>query len=545
MKCIAAVQVDLDESPIGTRSRAADELCGVPVLTRTLKQIASARRIGDVFVLCPPDQVARCERLIPSELRGRVTTRTTRIQTAPFRHLVRTARKWSLDGSRGGAGGTCSMDEYTRSDELALLAHEQSADTLFCAPPAAPLLDPALADIMIDHGEQTADDARLTFTQAPPGLAGTVYTTGFLIEMGRQHIPPGMVLSYKPDAPVMDLAHKSCCYTASEAVRHAGGRLIVDTDRAFQTVRDYLAAGLPIEADAIGRWLVERARTHLPELPHEVEIELTTDDQLPDTLLRPRGAAVDTRGPVDPDIVERIAGELAGFDDALVVLGGFGEPLLHPRFNDILRILRDAGIYGIAVRTNALALDDSRIDALITHRIDVVSPLLDAWSPERYRAVHGADRLNEATDNVTRLMSVRADRRSVAPLVIPEIVKSVETVDELDAFFDGWVRRTGWATIAGYSHYAGQLKDRSVIRMAPPTRRPCRRINQRAVVLADGRLTVCDQDFNGRHAVGSLTETPLRDLWCGPEMQRIRRGHRDEPFDGIPLCTRCEEWHRP
>jgi len=116
------------------------------------------------------------------------------------------------------------------------------------------------------------DEAKLTFAQAPPGLAGTVYRRQLLLEMGEQHIPPGFVLNYKPDAPMMDLAFKSCCYTAPEAVRHAEGRLIVDTDRAWQTVDEYLATGQSIEAERIGQWLIERAASHVPDLPRELEI---------------------------------------------------------------------------------------------------------------------------------------------------------------------------------------------------------------------------------------------------------------------------------
>ncbi len=545
MKCIAAVEADVNESPIGTKSRATVDLDGRPVLTRTLEQIARAQRVAHVFVLCPAEQVEACRGLIPPGLSGRVSVRPNRVSVAPFRNVVRTARKWSLDGYRGGVGGICSMDEYTRSDELALLAHEESADALFCASSSAPLLDPSLADTMIEYSEQSVEESRLTFAQAPPGLVGTVYRTDFLIELGQQHVPPGMVLCYKPDAPMMDLAHKTCCYTAPEAVRHACGRLIVDTDRAFETVHAYLSTGRPIEAEVVGRWLIERELGELPSLPREVEIELTTEDQLADTILRPRGSAVGRRGPIELAGVEKIAAELATYDDSLVVLGGFGEPLLHPRFDDIVQILREAGIYGIAVRTNALALTDDRIEAMIRHQVDIVSPLVDATTAELYVRVHGQDRFEEASARIRRLIEIRTERKVVAPLVVAEMVKSIETVGELDTFFDGWVREAGWATIAGYSHYAGQREDRGVMNMCPPSRCACRRIMWRATILADGRMLVCDQDFTGARAVGKIGESSLGELWRGGAMESVRRGHRAGRFEALDLCGRCEEWHRP
>ena len=546
MRCTAVIEADLDISPIGTRSRLGDELRGEPVLARTVRRILGARSIEKLFVLCPSaDQASACAALMPSEVDGRVEVRETRVKSRPYAALVRTARKWSLDGWRGGLGGTCVMDEHTRSDELALLAHEQAADAVFCAPAASPLLDPGLADTLIRHADQTKEEARLTFTPAPPGLTGAVYRTDLLIELAQKAYPPGLVLSYKPAAPQMDLAFKSCCYTAPAAVRHAGGRLIVDTDRAWRTADAYLETGLPIEAERVGQWLIEREASEVPPLPREVEIELTTEDQLPNALLRPRGAQVGRRGPIDVEIIQAIAVELAAFDDSLVVLGGFGEPLLHPRFQEILGILSRSGVYGVAVRSNGLGLDEARTDALIDHGVDVLNVVLDAWSRELYARVQGADVWEKVRANLDVLTKRRGQRQSVAPILVPEMTKSTETVDELDAFFDGWVTETGCACISGYSHYAGQRADLSVIRMSPPKRTPCRRLRDRATVLADGRVLACDQDFTGAHAVGDLHGGSLGDCWHGATMRRARERHAGACFDAIPLCVGCEEWHRP
>ncbi|MCH7527087.1 MAG: radical SAM protein [Planctomycetes bacterium] len=550
MNCVAAIDVDLARSPIGTRSRATREMCGTPVLTRTIQQISQANRIDHLYVLCPPEQADACRGFVPSELKSRVTVQARAVGPSPFGDVVRTARKWSLDGWRGGIGGATSFDEYAHPRELALVVQGPSADALFCAPAEAPLIDPTLIDTMIDHAEKSVDEARLTFAQAPPGLTGVIFQSDLLMEMAGKGVPPGMILSYKPDAPVMDLAHKSCCYTASESVRHACSRLVTDTRRSFETVSGFLASGLAVEAESVGRWLIERDRLHVPPLPREIEIELTTADQLPESKLRPRGAEVGARGPIDLQIVERIAHEMAAFDDSLVVLGGFGEPLLHPQFDEVLGILRDAGIYGVAVRTNGVALDEVHIESVIRHEVDVVNVLLDAWTPELYQTIQspkgqrGAD-LEDIRANIKRLIEERGRKKRVAPLVVPEITKSIDTLDELDPFFDGWIRECGWANIAGYCDHAGQREDRSVMPMAPPARSACRRINQRATVLANGHLVVCDQDFTGRFPVGDLHDEGLGTLWLGEVMSRARDRHRTGHFDATPLCTPCQDWHRP
>jgi radical SAM protein with 4Fe4S-binding SPASM domain len=115
----------------------------------------------------------------------------------------------------------------------------------------------------------------------------------------------------------------------------------------------------------------------------------------------------------------------------------------------------------------------------------------------------------------------------------------------MDAFYDGWLRQTGAASIAGYTDKAGQLPDRSLVNMQPPVRTACRRTRSRCVVLADGRVAACDQDLSGLHELGSLTESSLAEIWQSAGYQRLREIHATAHWADHPLCRNCAEWHRP
>ncbi len=549
MTCVAAIEVDLDVSPIGTRSCIGHLVNGDSALTHTIRNVARAACLDSITLLAPENQISECEKHIPPSLARRVSVQANKVTGTPYRSLIQTARKWALDSWRGGLGGMTFMDEYTRTGELAMLGHGVKAEWVFCVNGGGPLVDPAMIDTMFDHAMRTEEEARLTFAQAPPGLVGTVYRTDLLIELGQHHMPPGFVLSYKPDHPQMDLANKSTCYTASVPIRRASGRLIADTRRSLETIRAYYETGGPVDADSVARWLIDRDRRVPSSLPRETELELSTDTQLPDALLRPCGDRLGRTGCLDVGIVERIARELGAYDDSLVMLGGFGEPLLHPRFGEILGILRDTGIYGIAVRTNGLALNDAIIDLLIEHKVDVLNVVLDAWTPETYARVQGVDRLDEVKQNLTRLEKRKQERKSVSPLVVPELTKSLHTMDDMDAFFDGWIRTSGWANMGTGGHYAGQVEDLRPMPMSPPSRTPCRQMMRRSLVLADGRVTVCDQDFKGRYTVGDvsggdMSGSSLSDIWRGSAMEKARSQQIEGHCDSIPLCTSCDEWHR-
>ena len=552
MTVAAVLQVDLVNSPLGTRSRLADELCGEVVLRRTVARVAQVKSVGPVCVLCPDDQAARCEEMLAGT---KAEVRRFSAGPAPWAALVTPARKWSLDAWRGGIGGTTHFDEYLDARLLDELLKSVDADVILSVPPAAPLFDSVMADRMIEYHRGLDDETNLVFTQAPPGVTGVLMHRTLVRELAEKSIPIGWVFGYKPDSPRKDLIFHPCCFEIPPELRYASGRLVADTQRATDRLTSLLLEGDVPDGVAAGAWLQRHADEPSERLPREVEIELTTDDPYPDALLRPRGSRVGPRGPMDPVTVDRVMAEMGAFDDSLVVWGGFGDPLRHREIIGLLdrtaRARRDGcGPYGLAIRTSGVDLSDDVCEALVAADVDVVSVLIDAWSPELYGQLQAPGRPSDAEleavlAGVERLNQCRQRRALSRPLVVPEMTKARDNVHELDAFYDGWLRRLGSVAISGHSHCAGQCEDRSVIRMAPLPRAACRRLASRCLVLADGRVVACDQDFNGRHVIGDLAEASLEAIWGGPAMMRIRSAHLEGSYDPTPLCAACDDWHRP
>jgi radical SAM protein with 4Fe4S-binding SPASM domain len=373
-----------------------------------------------------------------------------------------------------------------------------------------------------------------------------------LHQLAEARTPIGTLLSYKPDSPRKDLIFHPACMDLPSSLRFATGRLVADTDRSVERIRALLVAHKEPDAATIGEWLIQRDESHVERLPREVEIELTTDTPYANSILRPAVPASEARGPLDTDILRRLAEDLGAADDSLVFLGGFGDPLRHPRLAEILATLTCAGHrpFGIALRTGGLDLAETAIELLIQNRVDLCVVALDAWTASLYSSLHSPDDpaladLEIVLGRLNRLPEMRQSRGSTVPIVVPEFCKAKENVQEMDAFFDGWIRRTGTVSIIGYSHRAGQLADRSVIDMRPPVRTPCRRIRSRCVVLANGDVTICEQDYRGQHVIGSLRTHSLEELWQSAEFERLRARHVAGGWDTVPLCAACSEWHRP
>jgi len=545
MKVIATIEADFRESPLGTTSRLGESLCGETVLRRTVKRLLAAERMTSVHVITDPKQRSEAEAAL-GDLD--VHFEVHEAGPAPWQSYIRSARKWALDGWRGGLSDSTVFDESTHIWVLNALAKREKVDGVVPIPAAAALIDPKLLDEMIDHFETVRHEMRLTFTQSAPGLSASIYMPELLSNMVELGQPPGRMIAYSPNEPRIDLLTKPCFYPVDDVIAHAHGRCIADTQRTFDRMSwmcDELSNGDAIDAAAVSRWLMDHYWDDVHSLPGEVEIELTTDDPLPESTLRPRGQAVGRRGPIEPALFGRLVEELAQRDDVRVVLGGFGDPLMHPQWPELIERCRSAGIYGIAVRTPAVHLDERAAEILAEHRVDVLNVMIDAHSAETYRRVHQADHFDRVTTNLEHVFEWHKRLGQPQPIVVCEMLKAHETIDEMEAFYDHWLRRTGTGVIAGPSHYSRRWPDLAVMSMAPPTRFPCARVFHRAMVLADGRVTVCDQDFQGEHAVGSLTQNALHELWTGVQMAGVRQSHIRGTYGAMALCGQCDEWHRP
>lgn len=540
MTAIGIIMVDLERSALGTRSRLSHMLAGVPVLRRTLERAARATRIEQLFMVAPAPQAGAVADLTAGL---QVTLETYSGQPPAYRELVTTGRMWALDGWRGGIGGLCAFDEDVHVPAAAALAVREQADVVVSIPAAAAMIDPCLIDALIDHYKKEGHVFRMAFTQSPPGLAPVVLARSLLEELAPTGHPPGAVLTYKPGKPIPDLTGREACYRGATEIIEGGGRLLADTRRSFDRLGRLIdAIGVDADALAASRWLRDVDSMQVAACPTEIEIELTTVDPWGGgSVLRPGSKDVPKRGFMDLNVIQKAIEMCAAWDDVRVVLGGFGEPLAHPGFGEVVRRLRAAGVAGIAVRTSGLIRCEEIDAALFDTPVDVLEVTIDAVTGERYQRVHGVDGFDTAMSNCGEWLRRRHDERRVRPNIVPSMVKAKETLSEMEAFYDGWVERHGVALLTGYSHRAGQLPDRSVINMAPPQRTTCRRTLSRMLVLADGCVTTCDQDFAGKQVIGDLREGSLQSIWQSEALTRIR----ENDLSKTVLCRGCAEWHRP
>jgi MoaA/NifB/PqqE/SkfB family radical SAM enzyme len=108
-------------------------------------------------------------------------------------------------------------------------------------------------------------------------------------------------------------------------------------------------------------------------------------------------------GVMDWAVYQALIDGLTDFPEAkTIAFAGFGEPLLHPRFPDMVRFAHERGLR-TEMTSNAMLLTSSLAEKVIDAGLDQLTVSIDGMSNESHGAVRPGASLEEITDNVRRL----------------------------------------------------------------------------------------------------------------------------------------------
>lgn len=542
MKIVAAVFADFSRTFLDAPSRLQSSLRGRAVLVHTLRRVLRVEGLESRFLVVRDQHRDLAAQVCPPGIECLPIDSGVRSR----RGMAQSARKWNLHSWRGGLASGTWFDEFLDLPLVGQVLATTGADAVLAVEGHQAVLDPRIASAMLLQARDRREEARFIFTAAPPGLAPLLLTRAAVAELLEAKVPFGVLLTYRPEFPATDPVIHPTCLHVDNTIAHASARFLADTRIAFERLdRAIGELGESADATALCRWSARDGHDPAGPLPAEVELELTTDTPLDRSRLSPPLAENSRRVLTDPDAVMRLAGELAQYDDRLVVLGGAGDPLVHPQFVRILRGLRAAGICGLAVRTSLLQMADECLEALFETKVDVLQVRIDSQSRDTYRQIHGIDGYADVLGHIERIENERRIRNSPQPLLAPSFTKCAANLHEMEVFFDAWIKRCGSAVLEGFNDYCGLLPPDTLLHTEPPFRGPCRRLPRRLMLLADGTVARCAQDVRGEHPIGDWRRETLAAIWSGTALAALRQEHARARWKDLPLCGTCREWFRP
>ncbi len=231
-----------------------------------------------------------------------------------------------------------------------------------------------------------------------------------------------------------------------------------------------------------------------------------------------------------------------------------GESLLHRRLPAMISYAKRNGI-GTRLNTNATLLDEKKSQEIIEAGLDFISFSFEGLDPEAYESARVNATYYTTLSNILAFLAIKKKLRSPIPYVMVEVL-DLPSADadpgKLRAFktkFRGLPLNK--LTMKPLHNWGGWLDDPDLIaQRANDTERevkysPCTNIWYSMVVLWDGSVALCCQDWYNENCIGNIRDSSLEAMWNGQVIVAVRELLAKKEFRQIEVCSKCDLLWRP
>jgi len=284
------------------------------------------------------------------------------------------------------------------------------------------------------------------------------------------------------------------------------------------------------QAKPIRRLLLAAGRDRSPILPEIVQIESTNICNAK-CVFCPRDEMHRRQGVMSWDLFRKIVDECAELGITHVRVHNYGEPFIDRRLVDKVRYAKQKGIQEVGMISNGSLITDAVARGMIEAGLDAINISVDASGKEVFESTRLGLKYDKVIANIERLVRIRAESGRRRPKLILSFVRQNNSVDE-QAFIEHWRAIADKIHITDLHNWAGTLNRESDVNY------PCYRPWLTFTVLWDGRVSLCCADFDGRHILGDLNSSTIKDIWNAEPYVETRRAHLES--GGPDICRSCD-----
>ncbi len=230
-----------------------------------------------------------------------------------------------------------------------------------------------------------------------------------------------------------------------------------------------------------------------------------------------------------------------------------GETLLHPEAGRFIRYAAGTGL-SCRLHTNATLLKGKVSEEILSSSLQRLSVSFDGFSAETYEKNRCGASFEQVTGNIAGFLEQRRRRRQITPRLTIEMMELPAAADgsERRGFIERFKKLGLDELVIKKSHnWAGYLD-------SPPGGEPsgdspagsgtfsaCTFPWNALLVLCNGEVVPCAQDFFGHMPLGNAREKTLLEIWNGPPLQVLRQAFAAGKAAALPACSGCDRIRRP
>jgi radical SAM protein with 4Fe4S-binding SPASM domain len=279
-----------------------------------------------------------------------------------------------------------------------------------------------------------------------------------------------------------------------------------------------------------------RHKTMLTGGPIEITLESTAKCNLYCPMC-PRHIYTFDNENMDLDLYRKIIQECKDYVEFIWPYG-IGEPMIHPKIFEMIRITADAGIR-TGMSTNATLLDDRRIEMLLDSGLDYVIFAFDGATKETYEKYRIGAAFEKTRANILNFLRRKLERRSKIYVVL-QMVLLKENTHQIEEYKKLW-------TVPGVDEVRFKRDEIQIEGSRIPDnklkgqrRHPCHLLWRGPLYIRyDGQAYPCCYMYD-QPPIGDLRKQSVMEVWNSPGMVRLREAHISGDMSDYPVCQTCQ-----
>ncbi|MBD5545750.1 MAG: radical SAM protein [Lachnospiraceae bacterium] len=247
---------------------------------------------------------------------------------------------------------------------------------------------------------------------------------------------------------------------------------------------------------------------------------------------------------------EKVLDDLAEFSEQIKVINlyGFGEPLLHPQYIEMVKRIKERKLCReVRCTTNGFLLTPKLNQQLVSAGIDMVRISVEALTEQDYKEICGINiDLKKFISNIKNLYEVsRGTNTKVSVKTLNVALADDAAANQFYDIFEpisdySYIQDTtqAWSEFDAYvpeGNYEagniGDMKDEDKI---------CSFALTNMAIHSNGSVGVCPQDWKFATEYGNVRDCSLKDLWNSNKLKGFRIAHLSGNRRKIPYCRDCD-----
>jgi len=248
-------------------------------------------------------------------------------------------------------------------------------------------------------------------------------------------------------------------------------------------------------------------------------------------------------------LYKKLVDEIAEHADVVKRVSLFrdGEPLLDKKMPHRIAMLKDRGIGEVAFSTNVALLNEKTAADILHAGLDTITMSIDSLKKEVFEAIRVRLNIEEVMENALKFIELRDKIRPQTKIWV-RMVRQESNADEWPEFEQYWKKKLGPNDRVNYHNlhnWGDQLKGFKPVADSYEPNLPCIVLWSLMVIFGDGRVPLCNVDYNNKFPTGDVADKSIAEVWQSTIMNERRRLHLDGKKAAISICDNCNVWDEP